>query len=37
VTGENLLRDSERVEVWSDDSTHGVLAAHITEPGIRYL
>nr|WTA68154.1 hypothetical protein OHB51_02980 [Micromonospora sp. NBC_00855] len=38
LAGDDLLRESGRVEVWSDDdSAHGVLAAHITEAGIRYL
>ncbi|WP_433288235.1 hypothetical protein [Micromonospora sp. CA-244673] len=37
VAGDDLLRESGRVEVWSVDSAHGVLAAHITKAGIRYL
>ena len=37
VIGDDLLRESRRVEAWSDDSTHSRLAAHITEAGIRYL
>jgi len=37
VTGDDLLRESGRVAVWSTDSPHGMLAAHITKAGIRYL
>lgn len=37
VGGADLRHASSRVEVWSDDSTHGMLAAHITEGGIPYL
>lgn len=37
VTGDDLLADSRRVEVWSDDPARTRLAAHITEAGIRYL
>jgi hypothetical protein len=37
MVGDELLYESARVEVWSDDPTHARLAAHITEDGIRYL
>ncbi|MEV4546187.1 hypothetical protein [Micromonospora echinaurantiaca] len=37
VAGDDLLRESRRLEMWSDDSAHGMLAAHITKAGIRYL
>jgi hypothetical protein len=37
VAGDDLLRESGRVGVWSDDSAHGMLAARITKAGIRYL
>ncbi|MFI7076743.1 hypothetical protein ACIBO1_05560 [Micromonospora sp. NPDC049903] len=37
VAGDDLLREIGRVEVWFDGSANGVLAAHITEAGIRYL
>jgi len=37
VVGDDLRHASSRVEVWSDDSTHGMLAARITEGGIPYL
>jgi len=37
VVSDDLRRASSRVEVWSDDSAYGVLAARITEGGIPYL
>jgi hypothetical protein len=37
LIGDDLARESTRVEVWSDDTTHAVLAAHITEAGHRFL
>ena len=37
VGGSDLRRVSSRVEAWTDHSTRGVLAAHITEAGILYL
>lgn len=37
MVGDDLLRESGRVEVWSDDSAQVRWAAHITEAGIRYL
>ncbi|MFG3698880.1 hypothetical protein ACGF5C_13320 [Micromonospora sp. NPDC047620] len=37
VTGDDLVRESGHVDMWSDDSAHGMLAAHITNAGIRYL
>jgi hypothetical protein len=37
VVGNDLQRESERDEVWSDDQADSILAAHITKAGIRYL
>jgi hypothetical protein len=37
LIGDDLARESTRVEVWSDDAAHAVLAAHITEAGRRLL
>ena len=37
VQGDELRHAGSRVEVWSGDSTHGMLAARITEAAIPYL
>jgi hypothetical protein len=37
VARDYVLFASGRVEAWSGDSTLGVLAAHLTKAGIRYL
>jgi hypothetical protein len=37
VAGDDLVRCSGRVGVWSGDSAHDVLAAHIAGAGIPYL
>ena len=37
LTGDELAQESARAEIWSEATAEGVLAAHITEAGYRFL